>query len=92
MVTPPGLSPFLRVRTRGCARSRSEGAVRPALRQSRGVSYESRPGSFWRSFGLWDRPETPRDASEAVYTKEPMVNVGGWDISPSVFLGRRDDP
>lgn len=72
--------------------SRSERAVRPALRQSRGVCGESRPGSFWRSFGLWDSPETPRDASEAVYTKEPMVNVGGWDVAPVVFFGRCHDP
>ena len=62
--------------------------MRPALRQSRGVSYESRPGSFGRSFGLWDSPETPRDAAEAVYTKEPMVNVGGWDVGAVVFFGR----
>jgi len=93
--TPLGLSPFWPVRTLGCARWRSERAGRPALRQgrgvsrgSRGVSRESRPGSFWRSFGLCDSPETPRDASKAVYTNEPMVNVGGWDVGAVVFFGR----
>jgi hypothetical protein len=54
---------------------------------SRGVA-EGRPRSFWRSFGLWDRPETLRDAPRAVYTKEPMVNVGGWDVGAVLFFGR----
>jgi len=54
--------------------------VRPAVRQSRGVWRESPGGRLWRSAGLWDGPETLRDASEPVYTKEPMVDVGAWDI------------
>ena len=80
VVTPPGLSPFWHVRTRGCARWRPACAARPALRQSHGVSHESPDGWLWRSAGLWDGRETLRDASEAVYTKEPMVDVGAWDI------------
>ena len=80
VVTPPGLSAFWPVKTRGSARWRSERPARPALRQSRGVSCESPGGRLWRSAGLWDGPETLRDASEAVYTKEPMVDVGAWDI------------
>jgi hypothetical protein len=80
VVTPPGLSTFWPVKTRGSARWRSERAARPALRQSRSVSRKSPGGWPWRSAGLWDGPETLRDASEAVYTKEPMVDVGAWDI------------
>jgi len=86
VVTPPGLSPFWPVRTSGYARWRSESAARPALRQSHGVSRESPGGRLWRSAGLWDGPETLRDASEAVYTKEPMVDVGAWDIAAMVFV------
>lgn len=44
-------------------------------------------GWLWRSAGLWDGPETLRDASESVYTKEPMVDVGAWDIGAGA--GRR---
>jgi len=85
VVTPPGLSPFWPVRTRGSARWRSERAPRPLLRQSRGVWRESPGGWLWRSAGLWDGPETLRDASEAVYTKEPMVDVGAWDIGAGIL-------
>jgi hypothetical protein len=34
----------------------------------------------------------PRDASEAVYTKEPMVNVGGRDVGAVFFFGWCHDP
>ncbi len=34
-------------------------------------------------------PEQPSDASDAVYIKEPVVNVGGWDVGAGGNLTTR---